>query len=147
MTFHSISWGNLGKRSNPDHILKRCIIQSLKETEKERLSSIAIPAISCGVLGGVPSTCVTLIVEAVVEYFSGVASSYISQVWNFESISLLCFCSLSWHYPWSLFILPRFLHSLLIYFFSTEFSQQMSFSTCSFIWHRIFCFVHCCLLV
>jgi len=39
------------------------------EAEKHRLSSIAIPAISCGVFGGKPEQSAKVIVEAIGEFF------------------------------------------------------------------------------
>ena len=39
------------------------------EAEKHHLSSIALPAISCGVFGGKPDQSAKLIVEAVTEFF------------------------------------------------------------------------------
>ena len=60
--------------------LKICISNCLREAEGAKLSSIAFPAISCGVFGGLPSVCVPLILEAVIEYFRETPSSGIDQV-------------------------------------------------------------------
>uniref|UniRef100_H2Z391 Macro domain-containing protein n=1 Tax=Ciona savignyi TaxID=51511 RepID=H2Z391_CIOSA len=49
--------------------LQSCISSAMEEAEKRKLSSVANPAISCGVFGGQPGTCVPLIVETVLDYF------------------------------------------------------------------------------
>ena len=49
--------------------LKQSVLSCLVEAEKHRLSSIAIPAISCGVFGGKPDESAKLIVEAIVKFF------------------------------------------------------------------------------
>lgn len=74
-------WTNESERGGkPDLVLKSSIRKSLIETEKAKLKSIAIPAISCGVFGGVPNVCVPLILDAVHDYFNDKKASCIKQV-------------------------------------------------------------------
>jgi len=49
--------------------LKQSVTSCLMEAVKHNLSSIAIPAISCGVFGGRPDESANLIVEAIFEFF------------------------------------------------------------------------------
>uniref|UniRef100_H2XY94 Macro domain-containing protein n=3 Tax=Ciona intestinalis TaxID=7719 RepID=H2XY94_CIOIN len=52
----------------------------MQEAESKRLRSISIPAISCGVFGGVPSVCIPLIVDTVLDYFKQKRNSSITRV-------------------------------------------------------------------
>ena len=65
----SYRWYTLGQHSAAQ-LLKKSVASCLSEAERCRLSSIAIPAISCGVFGGKPDQSAKLIVEAVKEYFA-----------------------------------------------------------------------------
>ena len=60
--------------------LKKSVSSCLKEADRHRLTSIALPAISCGVFGGKPDESAQLIVEAVSEYFSGNARTFLQAV-------------------------------------------------------------------
>ncbi|CAK8697151.1 unnamed protein product [Clavelina lepadiformis] len=55
--------------------LKECIDASLFEAEHHNLSSIAIPAVSCGVFGGKAEICTRIIVRAVFQHLESQSSS------------------------------------------------------------------------
>ena len=50
--------------------LIQCVYSCLSECDRFKRSSIAIPAISCGIFGGKASKCVQLITESIVKYFN-----------------------------------------------------------------------------
>ena len=49
--------------------LKKSVTSCLMEAQKHKLSSIAMPAISCGVFGGDADLCAKLIVKAITDFF------------------------------------------------------------------------------
>ena len=79
MSFMFTRWRELGhQRSVP--LLKRSVISCLEEAEKHNMTSIAIPAISCGVFGGDPDQSAQLIVEAVAEFFEAHRKTCVQRV-------------------------------------------------------------------
>ena len=56
------------------------VLSCLMEAEKHQLSSIAVPAISCGVFGGSPDESAKLIVEAIVEFFDMKKKPFLKRV-------------------------------------------------------------------
>ena len=71
-------WSELGKKSA--QFLKMSVLSCLMETEKHQLSSIAVPAISCGVFGGSPDESAKLIVEAIVEFCDLIKKPFLKRV-------------------------------------------------------------------
>nr|XP_026696245.1 poly [ADP-ribose] polymerase 14-like [Ciona intestinalis] len=64
--------------------LKSCVSETLKEAERYNLTSVAMPAISCGVFGGSVSVCPRLMVETLVDHFMK-PSSCIKQIYFVEN--------------------------------------------------------------
>ena len=60
--------------------LKNCIDEILKEADNNRMKTVAMPAISCGVYGGDPHICCKIIVDVIHEYFINTPASSISSV-------------------------------------------------------------------
>uniref|UniRef100_A0A6F9DNT9 Poly [ADP-ribose] polymerase 14 n=1 Tax=Phallusia mammillata TaxID=59560 RepID=A0A6F9DNT9_9ASCI len=68
-----------------ERCLMRCVMSVLREAEANGVSSIAIPAISCGAFGGNPDKCTSLIVEGIVEFF---ATAYKSCIRTIDLVEL-----------------------------------------------------------
>ena len=71
-------WSEPGKKSA--QFLKMSVLSCLMETEKHQLSSIAISAISCRVLGGSPDESAKLIVKAIEEFCDLIKKPFLKHV-------------------------------------------------------------------
>ncbi|XP_078493539.1 protein mono-ADP-ribosyltransferase PARP14-like [Ciona intestinalis] len=67
--------------------LKSCVSETLREAERHHLTSVAMPAISCGIFGGSSSVCPRLMVETLVDHFIDhfKPSSCIKQIYLVEN--------------------------------------------------------------
>uniref|UniRef100_A0A6F9DNE9 Poly [ADP-ribose] polymerase 14-like n=1 Tax=Phallusia mammillata TaxID=59560 RepID=A0A6F9DNE9_9ASCI len=62
---------NAASSSNPIRDLQTCIHSCLQVAEVDGSTSIAMPAISCGVFGGKPDVCTGVIVQTITQYATG----------------------------------------------------------------------------
>jgi len=49
-------------------LLKRCVYSCLGECDRFKMTSVAVPAISCGIFGGKAAACAQLITQSIVKY-------------------------------------------------------------------------------
>nr|XP_018668925.1 poly [ADP-ribose] polymerase 14 [Ciona intestinalis] len=87
--------------SNNCNYLKACVHGALVEADKHKLASVAIPAVSCGIYGGVPSVCIRLIVETIQQYFTGNKSkvTMVDLIENSKDDVINCFMEEVKKYP------------------------------------------------